>query len=88
METVTSGQCAAKIGPAAKGDIVKNGFKLLGTPFELDPIKGGMWLFIPNSYIILAVNSFQELLLHRHGFPFNIDIRLIYIHAKLLIWGF
>ena len=48
IETVTSGQCAAIIGPAVTGCVVKNGFKLPGTPFEMDPIKGGMELFISN----------------------------------------
>ena len=48
METVTSGQYAAIISPAVTGCVVKNGFKLPGTPFEMDPIKGGMELFISN----------------------------------------
>ena len=32
--------CARMIGPVVPGTIVPNGFKLPGTNFQLDPIKG------------------------------------------------
>lgn len=40
METVTSGECASFIGPVVKNCAIQDGFRLPGTAYELDPVKG------------------------------------------------
>ena len=40
VETIQSKQCDAMIGPFVPGCSVSNGFRLPGTAYELDPVKG------------------------------------------------
>jgi 2-methylcitrate dehydratase len=36
----TNKECSAMIGPTVSGTVVPNGFKLPGTPYQMDPVKG------------------------------------------------
>ena len=51
METVASGECSALIGPMVKNCTVSNGFRLPGTSYELDPVKGAFDLGILIRYL-------------------------------------
>lgn len=51
METITSGECAPLIGPVVKNCTTHNGFRLPGTAYELDPVKGAFDLGILIRYL-------------------------------------
>ncbi len=40
METLSSDECPSFLGPIVKGCTTRQGFRLPGTAFELDPVKG------------------------------------------------
>lgn len=51
LETITSGECASLVGPVVKNCTVRDGFRLPGTPYELDPAKGAFDLAILIRYL-------------------------------------
>ena len=51
VETVKSGECASLIGPVVKTSITPNGFRLPGTDYQLDPIKGAFDLGVLIRYL-------------------------------------
>lgn len=40
METIANGACSPLIGPIVPGTVVPNGFRLPGTTYQIDPVKG------------------------------------------------
>lgn len=40
METLSSDECPSFLGPVVRGCTIMHGFRLPGTSFELDPVKG------------------------------------------------
>ena len=51
METLASEQYTSLIGPLVKGYTMHGGFRLPGTPYELDPVKGAFDLGLLIRYL-------------------------------------
>ncbi|KAL8788893.1 MAG: hypothetical protein Q9213_001416 [Squamulea squamosa] len=51
METLSSGECPAFIGPFVQGCTTRCGFRLPGTAFELDPVKGAFDMAVLIRYL-------------------------------------
>lgn len=51
METLSSDECPSFIGPIVKGCTMKHGFRLPGTAFELDPVKGAFDMAVLIRYL-------------------------------------
>lgn len=51
METLSSDECPSFIGPVVKGSITLEGFRLPGTAFALDPVKGAFDMAVLIRYL-------------------------------------
>lgn len=51
IETLSSNQCPSFIGPIVKGCSTRDGFRLPGTIFELDPVKGAFDMAVLIRYL-------------------------------------
>ena len=52
IETLTtSPECARMLGPVVPGTVVRNGFRLPGTSYQLDPVKGAFDMGILIRYL-------------------------------------